>query len=138
MFTPRLIVVLAALATSHSFASPPPELLETWRAQALAHVDGFTGFSADRGKALYTSKVTDWSCSTCHTSDPRNTGRHAITNKTIQPLSPLVNAKRFSDPAKVEKWFRRNCNDVLKRECTAIEKGDVLTYLLAQQSGEQK
>ena len=31
---------------------------------------------------------------------------------------------------KVAKWFKRNCNDVLDRECTAQEKGDVLSYLL--------
>jgi hypothetical protein len=33
-------------------------------------------------------------------------------------------------PAKVDKWFRRNCNDVLKRECTPVEKADVLAWLL--------
>ena len=32
--------------------------------------------------------------------------------------------------AKVEKWFKRNCNDVLGRVCTPLEKGDVLSYLL--------
>jgi hypothetical protein len=31
----------------------------------------------------------------------------------------------------VEKWFKRNCNDVAGRACTALEKGDVLTYLLS-------
>jgi len=30
----------------------------------------------------------------------------------------------------VEKWFRRNCNDVLNRACTASEQGDVLAYLM--------
>ena len=37
----------------------------------------------------------------------------------------------FSDPAKVEKWFRRNCNDVAGRECTAGEKADVLAWLIS-------
>ena len=36
-----------------------------------------------------------------------------------------------TDEAKVDKWFRRNCNDVLSRECTAVEKADVLAYLNA-------
>ena len=49
----------------------------------------------------------------------------------IAPLAPAFNPERFSDPAKVEKWFRRNCNDVLSRECTAVEKADVLAYLNA-------
>jgi hypothetical protein len=30
----------------------------------------------------------------------------------------------------VEKWFKRNCNDVLARACTPAEKADVLAYLL--------
>ena len=33
--------------------------------------------------------------------------------------------------AKVEKWFARNCNDVLGRACTPVEKGDVLAWLLS-------
>ena len=38
--------------------------------------------------------------------------------------------KLISDSAKVEKWFRRNCKDVLARECTAAEKADVLAWLM--------
>ena len=38
--------------------------------------------------------------------------------------------KAFTDPAKTEKWFRRNCNDVMGRVCTADEKADVLAWLL--------
>ncbi|MBP6356968.1 MAG: DUF1924 domain-containing protein, partial [Burkholderiaceae bacterium] len=33
------------------------------------------------------------------------------------------------DTAKVDKWFARNCKDVLARECNALEKADVLAYL---------
>ena len=47
------------------------------------------------------------------------------------PVGPAFNPKAFTDTAKVDKWFRRNCNDVLSRECTAIEKADVLAYLNA-------
>jgi len=52
-------------------------------------------------------------------------------NKAIEPLAPSTNAKRFTDRAKVEKWCMRNCYDVLRRPCTALEKGDFLTYLLS-------
>ena len=38
--------------------------------------------------------------------------------------------KAFTDTARVDKWFRRNCNDVLQRECSAAEKADVLAYLI--------
>ena len=36
----------------------------------------------------------------------------------------------FTDTAKIEKWFKRNCKDVLERECSAAEKADVLSYLM--------
>ena len=89
----------------------------------------FSGFAATRGETLLRTKGTDWSCSSCHTTDPRNPGRHAVTGKTIQPMAPVSNPKRLTDPAKVEKWFKRNCMDVFDRECTAQEKGDVITWL---------
>jgi hypothetical protein len=43
-------------------------------------------------------------------------------------VSPL----RYTNTAKVEKWFKRNCNEVLGRECTAQEKGDWLAYMTSQ------
>ena len=52
------------------------------------------------------------------------------TGKPIAPLAPLANGERFTDLAFADKWFRRNCNDVLGRACTAQEKGDVLAYLM--------
>ena len=48
----------------------------------------------------------------------------------IEPLAPAFNAQRFSDLAKADKWFRRNCKDVLARECSAAEKADVLAWLI--------
>lgn len=30
-----------------------------------------------------------------------------------------------------DKWFKRNCNDVLGRQCTPAERADVLAYLLS-------
>jgi hypothetical protein len=33
------------------------------------------------------------------------------------------------DAAKTEKWFRRNCNDVMHRECSPAEKADVIGWL---------
>jgi hypothetical protein len=40
-----------------------------------------------------------------------------------------VNAKRFTDAAKVEERFERDCQTVLGRACTAAEKGDYITYM---------
>lgn len=72
----------------------------------------------------------EWQCTSCHGKVPTQSGRHASTDKPIEPLAPAANAKRFTDVAKVEKWFRRNCKDVLARECTAAEKADVLAWLI--------
>jgi Domain of unknown function (DUF1924) len=93
---------------------------------------GFQGFSATRGESFFKAKYgNEWSCASCHTENPATPGKHAKTGKVIDPLAPSANAERFTSPKKVEKWFKRNCNDVLNRVCTPQEKGDVLAYLLA-------
>jgi hypothetical protein len=61
---------------------------------------------------------------------PTQAGKHAATGKPIGPLAPAFTPERFTDPAKADKWFRRNCNDVVGRDCTAAEKADVLSWLL--------
>lgn len=45
-------------------------------------------------------------------------------------MAPSVVPTRYTDAATVEKWFKRNCSDVLGRECTAAEKADALVFLL--------
>lgn len=86
--------------------------------------------AAERGRVFFNSKHGDiWSCATCHGDSPIGPGKHASTGKSIEPLAPAFNPKRFTDSAKTEKWFRRNCKDVLNRECSAAEKADVLVYL---------
>jgi len=91
----------------------------------------FQGFAAARGEQFFKAKHgNEWSCSSCHTENPAAQGKHAKTGKVIAPLAPSANAERFTNPAKVDKWFKRNCNDVLGRACSAQEKGDVLSYLL--------
>jgi hypothetical protein len=84
-----------------------------------------------RGQRFFnTAHGRDWSCASCHGAVPTRAGEHASTGKPIAALAPAFNPDRFTDPAKVEKWFRRNCSDVLGRECTAAEKADVLGWLL--------
>ena len=100
-------------------------------ALAAASVSGFAATpDAARGQAFFTTTHgREWSCASCHTPQPTQPGRHANTGKAIEPLAPAANPRRFSDEAKVEKWFRRNCNDVLGRECSADEKADVRAWL---------
>jgi len=106
-------------------ASDPMAQLHRWEVAA-----GQAGVAV-RGEQFFNSTHGgDWSCASCHGKSPVQTGKHASTGKTIEPLAPAANPKRLTDDAKVDKWFRRNCKDVLARECTAIEKADVLAYLV--------
>ena len=125
----RSVTALAAITILMSglsaVAATPAELLDGYRkAAAAAPAPG-------RGQQLFnTPQGRDWSCASCHGALPTRAGRHAATGKPIAALAPAFNAERFTDGAKVEKWFRRNCNDVVGRECTAGEKADVLAWLL--------
>ena len=126
-----MAALVAALAAGVSLAATPAGELARFEAEAKSAAPAFGGFSAQRGEALF--KAThgkEWSCATCHTANPADPGRHAVTGRRIAPLAPSANAERFSDSANVDKWFRRNCNDVLGRPCTALEKGDVLQFLM--------
>lgn len=113
-------------------AQAPAEIQRSYESAARQAAPAFSGFSAQRGETFFKSAHGgDWSCASCHTESPVAPGRHAVTGKAIAPLAPAANARRFTDPAKAEKWFNRNCNDVLKRACTPSEKGDVLAYLMS-------
>ena len=132
---PMLQAVTAAIAffvASVAHAEKPADFLRSFEAAAKQDTAGFAGFSAQRGEAFFKSTHgQEWSCAACHTQNPMATGQHAKTNKPIAPLAPAANAERFAQPDKVEKWFKRNCNDVLGRACTPLEKGDVLSYLMS-------
>ncbi len=124
------LVISIGLFTSPVIAETPESYLATLKAEASA-TPGYTEFSAQRGAEFFKVKHGgDWSCSSCHTEDPTAKGKHAKSDKLIKPLSPSANPERFTKLKKIKKWFRRNCNDVLDRECTAQEKGDFLAYLL--------
>jgi mono/diheme cytochrome c family protein len=69
------------------------------------------------------------SCITCHGSDLTKPGRHAKTGKVIDPMARSVNPDRYTDMAKIEKWFKRNCEWAWGRLCTPREKGSFLLFL---------
>ena len=119
-------VALLAVLCSSANAITATEQLAASTAQAGAPAQ------AARGQTLFSSKHgKEWSCSSCHTATPTVEGKHATTGKAIAPMAPAFNPERFADAAKAEKWFRRNCNDVMGRECTAGEKADILAWLLS-------
>lgn len=129
----RIAIPIAAALTLGALtarAERPADFEALFAAEARAADSAFAGFSAARGQAFFTSRHGgDWSCASCHASDPIVVGEHLVTGKRIEALAPSANPARFTRPASVAKWFQRNCNDVLKRACTAQEKGDVLTWL---------
>jgi len=126
------VAVVAFLVTASAVAETPADFQRSFETSARQEAAGFAGFSAQRGAAFFKSTHgREWSCASCHTQNPATPGRHAKTDKPITPLAPAANAERFTRADKVEKWFRRNCNDVLGRACTASEKGDVLAYLMS-------
>ena len=119
------VALSMSLPAASAVAATPAELLAGYRSQAGAAP------SAARGQAFFTQRHGgEWSCSSCHGDRPVAAGRHASTGKAIEPLAPAANGQRFADAAKVEKWFRRNCKDVLSRECSAAEKADVMAWLM--------
>jgi hypothetical protein len=129
----RLVTAAVAACFSTGVAAETPlDIQQSLEAAARQESIHFDGYSAHRGETFFKSAHgRDWNCASCHTTNPVSPGRHAKTNKEIAPLAPQANPERFTRPEKVEKWFRRNCNDVLGRPCTAAEKGDVLVYLMS-------
>ena len=116
--------VLLALSAAGAHATTATEQAAAYAAQAVAPV------SPVRGEQFFTTRHgREWACASCHTASPSQPGRHATTGRAIAAMAPAFNPERFTDSSKTEKWFRRNCNDVLGRECTAGEKADVLAWL---------
>lgn len=118
------------LLSTHAAADTPADLMARYAQQAGVAV---SALSPARGEALYRSEHPGkngaaQSCASCHTANPRQAGQTRV-GKRIEPLAPIANPSRFTDAAQVEKWFRRNCMDVLARECSAQEKGDFIAWL---------
>jgi hypothetical protein len=110
-----------ALAVS---AVTPQDLLKSYEAQSGKA-------SPTRGEQFFNTKHgKEWSCASCHENPPNHDTKHIVTGKVIKPLAPSANLARFTDEVKAEKWFKRNCNDVLGRDCTAQEKADGLSWLM--------
>ncbi len=127
-------VAAALIMTAGAQAGTRDALLAELAGAAKAAGAGFSGFSAERGAKLFSQTFSGGkpdisSCTTCHTDSPLSTGR-TRAGKVIEPLAVSKTPDRFTDPAKVAKWFKRNCKSVMGRECTAQEKGDFLTFAI--------
>jgi hypothetical protein len=126
-----LLLLLAGVPLA-SQADAVAELQDGYLTQGVGQ------FSAANGESLWAREYADArsgqqrSCALCHTRNLTNTGKHAKTGKTIEPMAPSVNPQRLTDKAKIEKWFKRNCKWTLGRECTPQEKGDLLSFIRNQ------
>jgi len=106
------------------------ELYKTYSPQGAA------AFDAERGKKFWDKENVSEedgkirTCHTCHGDDLTKSGKHIKTKKVIDPLAQSVNAERFTELKKIEKWFKRNCKWTVGRECTDQEKGDLIKYLI--------
>ena len=130
------VAIWALATTTASFAGPREDVLAQYAAAAKTASPAFAGFSTARGEILHNHKFAGGkpdtpACTSCHATDPRSAGR-TPAGKAIEPVAVSVTPARYTDSAKVEKWFKRNCNDVLGRECTPLEKGDWLSYMMSQ------
>jgi hypothetical protein len=157
-------LIAALLAACLARADVPEQILETYAAKARADDPSFTGFSSERGEKFYKAPhvmkgVGVWSCASCHLKDPRYSilahrtdipcrACHVINDwehpdpkhakkRCIEPFAPSANSHRLDDPQRVETFLKLNCMLLLKRECTALEKGDVITWMRSVQ-GESK
>jgi hypothetical protein len=122
----KLFLVLVMVSTS---VLATEEILKEYQAQEK------TPFSVERGEKIFrtervNAKGDKISCMTCHTDNPKKQGL-TRANKVIEPIAVVANAERFTDKAKIEKWFKRNCNDVFDRQCTTLEKGDFMKYMMS-------
>ena len=128
-------LVIVALLFNIAFSAVIDEYLNSLKLEVLKTNPDFKTFDAKRGEEIFSSKHMgkkgkEVSCETCHTTNLANSGENIFTGKTIEPLSPKANPKRLTDITEIEKWLKRNFNDVYNREGTAIEKGDVITYII--------
>ena len=133
MSTRKICFTLLFMASATSaFAETPASLVSGYAAEAAKTMPGFTP-SAQRGQSFLTK---DWgvsqkmaNCTVCHGKNLNADGKHVVTEKRIAPFSTAANPERFTSLSKVEKWFKRNCTEVVGRECTAAEKADFIQFV---------
>jgi len=144
----KLSIVLVALLGLTAFSAQASvanakKLVIIYHTQAIAENKDFSGPSAEEGKIFFNNKVKaangkETACASCHTANPADNGKNISTGKAIQPLSPVVNAKRFADFEKVEAKFTQHCVDILGQDCTAAQKANYISYVLTEKTPTPK
>lgn len=131
----KLLIFLALICALN--ANDLSSYLDTLKLAAKTQNPNFTDFSSSQGEKIFKTlsvgkKGEKISCESCHGSDLQNSFKNYFTGKEIAPLSPTANPLRLTNSKDVEKWLKRNFNDVYNREGTAKEKGDVIYYIMSK------
>jgi hypothetical protein len=131
-----LAVWLVISGSVYAGSAARQEIISNYASEVRTTNQGFEHFSSVRGEQLFSSYVGGGkpdtpSCTACHMKNPLDKGE-TRAGKEIAPMALSRSPDRYSDPGKVEKWFRRNCKSVLGRNCTALEKGDFITFMINQ------
>ena len=144
----KMNIALATLlsftaATAHADIANADKLAHKYTVIAKSVNANFSGPNVADGKFFFNRKIKAVSgkaqaCASCHTSNPADEGKHAVTGRAIRPLSPAVNFKRFSDIDKVEEQFTQHCNDIIGSDCTAAEKANFIAYLMTEKTPSEK
>lgn len=133
MIAKKICLALLLLSSAvAAYAETPASMVASYTAEAAKTTPGFAA-SAQRGQAFF---AKEWgvsqkmpNCASCHGKNLKAEGKHVITDKRIDPLSPAATPGRFTDVKKTEKWFKRNCTEVTGRECTPAEKADFIQFV---------
>src|SRR3546814_18886228 len=105
-------IALACCLSLPALAETEHPLLASYAAQARQQDANFTGFSAEHGKALYFAAEQrngkSMSCTTCHTSAPRQPGQ-TPPHRKAEPLAPAAHPTPPNDlPQVTKKYPRKN------------------------------
>mgnify|MGYP002639548499 CR=1 FL=1 len=106
--------------------STAEQLLQDYQQQGATEAD------SESGKSIWYSTSENRSCSSCHSNQLKDMGKHQKTGKPIKPMALSINKARYQDSKKIEKWFLRNCKWTFGRECNVQEKSDLLSWLISQ------
>lgn len=144
----KLSILLVALlgftaASAHASVANAEKLILIYSTQAKGANPEYAGPTVADGKFFFNRKIKlangkEMACASCHTANPADNGKHAVTRKTIKPLSPAVNPKRFADFEKVEAKFTQHCTEIIGSDCTAAEKASYITYVLTEKTPTPK
>ena len=129
LILPAVFVAVILIGAPLAHAGALEDMMASYEAA------GAGPFDVTRGKAMWTKTHNDSetgqqrACASCHTDNLALAGKHKKTGKVIDPMAPSANPERLTEVKKIKKWFKRNCDWTLGRECTPQEQGDFLTYI---------